>query len=135
NVYGAIGGVRPLHFLEDVDLYNRVVSEGYLVRHCLKTKVHTSTRTDSRCTEGFGAELRIWTEWEGVEYNVEGLSKLLMRFQINGLIQEYFTNKAEEILTNIAELACISIQELQELVDESKREEALQIKVEEHLNK
>lgn len=135
SVYGAVGGIRPLHFLEDVDLYNRVVSEGYFARHCLDSKVHTSTRTDSRCQEGFGAELRVWSEWEGVTYNVEGLEKLLLRYQIYRLIQDFFIRRSDKVLAKIAELSCMDMQDLQKLVEKSKREEALTIKVEEHLNK
>ena len=134
-VYGAIGGIRPLHFLEDVDLYNRVKSEGYLVRHCLKSKVFTSTRTDSRCQEGFGAELRVWTDWEGVAYNVEGLEKLLSRYEIYGLIKEYYKSTSTKLLSQIATLAQIDKHELQRMFNTSERAEAMIIKMEEHLNK
>lgn len=135
SIYKAVGGIRPLHFLEDVDLYNRVVSEGHFARHCLNSKVLTSTRTNSRCQEGFGAELRIWNEWVGVEYNVEGLLKLLLRFQIYDLIQKYYLNGEKSILSMISKLGCISINDLQRFVRESNRVEALTIKIQEHLNK
>lgn len=134
SVYGAIGGIRPMHFLEDVDLYNRLISEGYLARHCLDTKVFTSTRIDSRCQEGFGAELRVWTDWEGVEYNVEGLEKLLARYEIYGLARDLYKRKREVILSKIASLGHIQIEDLRKMYENSEREESLIVKLETHLN-
>lgn len=135
SVYAAVGGIKPLHFLEDVDLYNRVVGEGYLVRHCLDSKVKTSNRIDSRCQEGFGAELKVWTDWAGVAYNVEGLEKLLLRLSIYNLIRELYKEESPKILKRIAFLAYMDIQKLKELFKASPREESLIIKIEDHLNK
>src|SRR5690606_9971523 len=90
SVYKAIGGIQPLHFLEDVSLFNSVISKGYKVRHCMDTQVTTSTRIKPRCNEGFGAELRVWTEYEGVAYNVEGLEKLKCRYGIYRDIKEFY---------------------------------------------
>lgn len=134
SVYGAIGGIRPLHFLEDVDLYKRVVSEGFIVKHCLKCKVTTSTRIDSRCSEGFGAELRVWTDIEGVAYKVEGLLKLLLRYKIYKLLQEYYVFPTSNLMMEILELSSIEEKELMTMIKKSERVEALTIKMEAYLN-
>lgn len=134
SAYGAIGGIRPMHFLEDVDLYNRVVSAGLIARHCLKCKVITSTRIDSRCNEGFGAELRVWTDMEGVDYNVEGLEKLLIRYKIYSLLQEFYIIKSPHIFSEIIYRSLIGTEELEQMVQDSERVEALIIKMENYLN-
>lgn len=134
-VYGAIGGIKPLHFLEDVDMYNRVVGRGYIARHCMNSKVVTSTRIDSRCHEGFGAELRDWTEIDGVAYNVEGLEKLLARYEILGLIKNHFPISEEKHLLKISKLASLSMLDLKEMINQCQRVEALTIAMEEYLNK
>lgn len=133
-LYGAIGGIRPLHFLEDVDLYHRAVSLGYLARHCNEVKVTTSTRIGSRCQEGFGAELQVWTEFDGVQYNVEGLEKLSARYEIYRLIKEYYESQRLEILIEIASLAYLDLKELHQMFNENLHCEAMIIKIEKHLN-
>lgn len=135
GVYKAIGGIRPLHFLEDVDLYNRVVSEGFVARHCLNSTVITSTRIQSKCPEGFGAELRDWTYIEGVSYNVEGLQKLLLRFQIYIMIKRYFLSKSNSVFNRIAKLSLLDPNDLRILLESSPRVECLVLKMEAVLNK
>lgn len=134
HAYKAIGGISPLHFLEDVDMYNKVVSKGLVVRHCLKTKVTTSTRIESRCDEGFGAELRVWTQYYGVAYNVEGLEKLLNRYSIYHLIKMLYKSSSLEIFEKISELAHINIALLKIMFEESEQSESLIIKIENFLN-
>lgn len=134
QVYEAIGGIRPLHYLEDVNLYTKVVSEGYAVRHCMKTKVTTSTRLDFRCDEGFGEELLAWTENEGVAYNVEGLEKLWVRFGIYSSIKQLYNSYSEEILVRISEMASIDLTHLFKMFEQSDRFESLMIKMEKYLN-
>ena len=134
DVYKAIGGIKPIHFLEDVDMYYRVLSKGYVVRHCTKTKVTTSTRIDSRCGEGFGAELRVWTDFQGVEYNVEGLDKLLARFKIYQLTQSYYEHPCSEILLEIFDLSKMEIGEIQSLLNQPSKT-AAKMEMEQFLNK
>ncbi|WP_026449476.1 glycosyltransferase [Aequorivita capsosiphonis] len=134
QVYKAVGGINPLHFLEDVDLYNRVVSSGFKIRHCINSKVKTSTRIDSRCTEGFGAELRVWTDFEGVAYNVEGLDKLKSRYKIYNQIKDYFNNPSEVLLKNLCETAFIDKSQLLKMFHESSIPDSMIIKMEKYLN-
>jgi hypothetical protein len=124
KVYKAIGGIQPLHFLEDVDMYNRVVGQGFAVRHCMETRVTTSTRIDSRCNEGFGAELKIWTEWQGVSYNLEGLEKLKTRFEIYKLLQQFYHVPNIELLETISQLAETDRVTLLEMLHKHKNPEA-----------
>lgn len=102
HVYQNIGGIMPLSFLEDVDLYNRVVENGYVVRHCMNSIVTTSVRINSRCDEGFGAELKVWSENEGIPYCVEGLEKLKSRYQIYALVKDYYQNPSQHILEELS---------------------------------
>ncbi|MGJ8593862.1 MAG: glycosyltransferase [Aquaticitalea sp.] len=134
NVYNAVGGIQPLHFLEDVDLYNRVVSLGIAVRHCMDTIVTTSTRIDSRCGEGFGAELKIWSEWEGVSYNVEGLQKLLMRFKIHTLLNQFYSVPNIELFEPICEIAETNKESLLRLIHTYKNPEAALIAIQHFLD-
>lgn len=134
HLYGILGGIRPLHFLEDVDLYDRAVSRGYLARHCNEVKVTTSTRIGSRCEEGFGAELQVWTDHVGVQYNVEGLKKLSARYEIYALIKEFYQSPTSDVLMEIASLAYVDIEELKEMLLENQHCEAMIIKIEKHLN-
>ncbi|MGC1630656.1 MAG: glycosyltransferase family 2 protein [Gelidibacter sp.] len=133
-VYNAVGGIKPLHFLEDVDLYNRVYSAGFSIRHCMNTTVHTSVRTDSRCDEGFGAELKVWSDYDDVDYNVESLDKLICRYKIYHLIAEYYQFPNQKILTAIHDLSYIEIEKIRDLFNRCERQEAMVIKIQELLN-
>lgn len=134
NAYAAIGGIRPLHFLEDVDLYHRVISHGFLARHCKDSIVKTSTRIDSRCVEGFGAELKVWSDFEGVAYNVEGLDKLLVRFKIYNLIHQLYRLNTEDIFIQLEILSIIDLEEIKTMFSTSSIAEAMIIKMEKFLN-
>lgn len=134
HAYQAIGGIRPLHFLEDVDLFNRVVGQGFLIRHCMDVKVTTSTRTDARCDEGFGAELRVWTEYDGVSYNVEGIKKLRVRYLIYKLIMAYYKAPSNQVLKNISELAFIDVKHLKSEFEVCTLPEAMVVSMERYLN-
>lgn len=133
-VYDDVGGISLLYFLEDLDLYHRVVKKGYPIRHCVKTKVVTSTRIDSRCTDGFGAEMRVWTKQEGIPYNVEGLNKLLVRYMIYQLVQELFVFPSNEIINRISRYALIDRKSLLRMYEQSGRYEEMLIPMEKYLN-
>lgn len=135
QVYQKVGGLRPLHFLEDVDLFYRVREYGFSVRHCLKTKVTTSTRIDSRCSEGFGAELNVWTAIDGVPYNVEGLHKIILRNKIYSLAKKYFFKPLESIRQLLQQMAMISEDELMTMRQNSRNHNSMAIKMEQYLNK
>lgn len=135
HIYEAIGGIRPLHFLEDVDLYYRIIGAGYSVRHCMNSVVTTSTRTDSRCNEGFGAELRDWTEIEGVSYNVESLNKLSLRYEIFSLIKQLYQSPSTRIFDKIGGFAMINPKDLNEMFLKCERYEAMVVNMENYLNK
>ncbi len=133
GVYDAIGGIKPLHFLEDVDMFNTVFGNGYKIRHSNNVVVTTSTRLDPRCDEGFGAELRVWNEFDGVEYNVEGLTKLLLRYSIYQLIQHFYQKPSTEILLEICEKAQIDFNTITEMFTNCERYEAMIVKMEKYL--
>ncbi|QAA80911.1 glycosyltransferase [Aequorivita sp. H23M31] len=133
KAYGAIGGIRPMHFLEDVDLYNRAVGQGYKARHCNNTIVTTSTRIDSRCSEGFGAELKDWAHIPGVSYYVEGLEKLLIRYSIYNLIKRLFLSYSENIISEIIRLSHIKKEELERFYNIPLNYESWVIAMDEHL--
>src|SRR5690625_1660774 len=134
HVYQAVGGIRPLHFLEDVDLFKRVRRQGYIIKHCLKSRVTTSTRINARCLEGFGAELKIWSEINEVTYNVEGLNKLLLRFKIYTSIENYFNSYSKPILLEISSMSGMNLLDLIELVRKNPKKEHLIFAMENYLN-
>ena len=134
HVYESIGGIAPLSFLEDVDLFNRVVEKGFMVKHCMKTMVQTSIRIDSRCKEGFGAELKVWTENDGIPYCVEGLKKLQERFEIYRLIKGYYKRPSQDSLMRIAKLSHLNKNEIAVLLSKFSRYEAMVIYVKQHLD-
>lgn len=105
DVYKKVGGISLLSFLEDVDLYNKVAAQGYVVKHCMDAIVTTSVRIHSRCDEGFGAELKVWSEHEGIPYCVEGLQKLKLRFGIYKAIHKYYENRSLPIFNFICKQA------------------------------
>lgn len=135
GVYDAIGGIKPLHFLEDVDMFNNVFSKGYKIRHSNNVVVTTSTRLDPRCNEGFGAELRVWNEFDGVEYNVEGLNKLLIRYNIYQLIRQFYKKPSNEILLEICNKAKIDFNQITDMFSNSEIWEAMIVKMENYLLK
>ena len=133
HVYKSIGGIAPLSFLEDVDLFNRVVENGYIVKHCMKTIVKTSIRINSRCEEGFGAELRVWTENDGIPYCVEGLTKLQARFEIYRLIKHHYKNPSQASLLQLSKLSLLNKKEIDLLLTRFSRYEAMMIYMKQHL--
>ncbi|RXJ44364.1 glycosyltransferase [Gelidibacter gilvus] len=132
-VYQSVGGITPLPFLEDVDLFNRVVEQGFVVKHCMDTIVKTSVRINSRCDEGFGAELKVWTENDGIPYRVEGLNKLKSRFGIYDLIKRYYENPSQEALIKISKLSHLKKKEVALLLSRFKRYETMMIYMKQHL--
>ncbi|SDB63097.1 Glycosyl transferase family 2 [Flavobacteriaceae bacterium MAR_2010_188] len=133
SVYNKIGGIRPMSFLEDVDLYNRIASLDYKIRHCIKSKVTTSTRIEPRCEEGFGAELRVWSEMEGVEYNVEGLHKLLERFNIYKMIFELYKNPTPALVEDLSNAARTDHFGLSEMRKQAANPKAMIVQMDKHL--
>lgn len=132
--YQAIGGIRPLHFLEDVDLYKRVIAEGFSTRHCLKTRVTTSVRINSRCSEGFGAELKVWSEQKGVAYKVESLEKLFVRFQIYSLIKKLYLSPSDNVFSQISRLSLMDENQIKKLYSEEEKFPAMLMKMENYLD-
>ncbi len=132
-VYQCVGGITPLPFLEDVDLFNRVVQKGFIVKHCLDTIVTTSVRINSRCDEGFGAELKVWTENDGIPYRVEGLNKLKSRFGIYHLIKQYYENPSQEGLIRISKLSHLKKKDVALLLSQFTRYETMMIYMKKHL--
>lgn len=135
EVYQKIGGMKPLHFLGDVDFYKRVILAGYKVRHSLKAIVNTSTRINSRCTEGFGAELKVWTEWQGVGYEVEGLEKLISRFEMYQKIAQNFHSPSFETVKELMELSGVELKSIEGCFKESPNFRAAIISFEDHLDR
>ena len=134
HVYQSVGGIAPLPFLEDVDLFNKVVEKGYVVKHCMDTIVTTSVRINSRCEEGFGAELKVWTENDGIPYRVEGLHKLNSRFEIYGLIKQYYEKPSQETLVKISKLSQLKKKDIALLLSQFDRYETMMIYMKKHLN-
>ncbi|MEO8774415.1 MAG: glycosyltransferase family 2 protein [Gelidibacter sp.] len=133
HIYQSIGGIAPLSFLEDVDLFNRVVEKGHYVKHCMETIVKTSVRINSRCIEGFGAELLVWTENVGIAYCVEGLKKLKMRFEIYSLIKTYYKSPSQDTLISISKLSHLKKKEVALLLSRYTKYEGMMIFMKQHL--
>lgn len=133
KVYQAIGGMKPLHFLEDVDFYQRSIAAGFLAKHSLRIKVFTSARTDSRCSEGFGAELQVWKNNDGIPYRVESYKKLCSRFEMYARIREYFQKPSKSIRDKISTSGKIPIEDLHPILNQTHFAAAV-ISLEKYLN-
>ncbi len=103
DVYDGVGGMPPIGFCEDIAFYDLVVWGGHKVRHCPLTKVTTSGRIDPRTPWGFGAELRVWSENDTCDLEVEGLLALLERFAIYRLVEQYCDRPEKSDLCSIAQ--------------------------------
>ena len=58
DAYWRVGGFRPLHVGEDVDLVGRLVEAGALLAWDAHNAVRTSDRSDCRARGGFGDYVR-----------------------------------------------------------------------------
>ena len=107
GVYTKVDGIPPLQELEDIALYDKVCQHGFLVRHCLKTKVVTSSRLDGRVSRGFGSELKMYNQLSAINYKVEGLQQLLAKFIIFEEIRNYYRTFSEAHIINISSITSI----------------------------
>jgi hypothetical protein len=60
DVYGAVGGIPPISFREDVAFVTRAVARGYRLRHPLDVRVDVSARLDGRARGGMADCLKAW---------------------------------------------------------------------------
>ncbi|MBU3025219.1 glycosyltransferase family 2 protein [Zobellia galactanivorans] len=98
NVYGAIGGILPKGFREDIALYQSVRSAGFKVRHCPDTIVSTSGRQTSKTPEGFGSEIKLWNGSKRISYKVEGLDSILAKSRVFKAIHRYYRNPTKQAM-------------------------------------
>jgi len=104
DVYRSIGGMPPKGFLEDIALYDAVCEQGHKIRHCPYTIVVTSCRLTPRAPWGFGSELRDWTEAEDIFFQVEGLNRLLEKFDVFEKVRRYVKKSSSHLVNEICQI-------------------------------
>lgn len=102
DVYLEVGGMPPKGFLEDIALYEAVCAAGYKIRHCPYTIVTTSCRLTPRAPSGFGAELRDWNGAKCIFFEVEGLERLLAKFQLFEAIRCHYRSPSRKSILYIS---------------------------------
>ncbi|MFV8226478.1 glycosyltransferase [Christiangramia aquimixticola] len=131
KVYKAIGGIPPLDCFEDIALYQKVISEGYSVKHAFSPIVTTSCRSKSRVPGGFGSQIRNWSRSKSE--TVEGFSKLSQRFKAFAEIREYYRNPSLRLFNSICSRLYISSKDLEDLIEKHQKHTALIIYLENNL--
>lgn len=134
DVYNDINGIDPLGFCEDVAFYDKVIWNGYAVRHCPMTMVTTSGRTEARAPWGFGAELHHWNEGVTKEIQVENLKTLLVRLEIYHSMWNYARNGNESDLQFAIHGSGIDCEKLLSHVQKFSQQRALFLRLEKDLD-
>ncbi|WP_026933135.1 glycosyltransferase [Christiangramia echinicola] len=98
SVYIKLGGMPPIACLEDIALYQKVISNGYKVKHCSAPIVTTSCRSSSRVPGGFGTQIKNWSN--SLQESVEGLEKLTERFKAYSEIRSYYEKPSNGLLNS-----------------------------------
>lgn len=107
KTYLNIGGIKPLDYFEDIELYENVISNGFKVRHDNNLVVKTSSRLNSRTDMGFGNELNYWTAHniQVQDYEVEGVDRLNYKYKIYKELRKLFgANEIDSIHSNLHNL-------------------------------
>lgn len=135
RAYQKIGGMPQLKTLEDIGLYEQVLYHGMHVRHCLDTVVTTSARLDSRVIDGFGYELNAWAKSETYqrETKVEGLDKLVKKFEAYEWVKQCFLRQDTYLLRRIARRLCMDIQEVKQLFNSCMHYQQMVLELEKKL--
>ncbi|MFV8282641.1 glycosyltransferase [Christiangramia marina] len=115
SVYKKIGGIPPIPCLEDIALYQKVISYGYHIKHAMEPIVTTSCRSSSRVQGGFGSQIQNWSASK--TENVEGFAKLRKRFTAFAEIKQYYSQPSEELLNSIGHRLKIQKQALLSLIE------------------
>jgi len=131
SVYKQLGGIPPLACLEDIALYQRVISFGYKVKHSFNPVVTTSCRSVSRVPGGFGTQIETWSS-NKIEI-VEGLDKLIARFKAFTEIRQYYQQPKQDLLISISKRLQFKISEIISLVHIHPGSSSLIIKLENNL--
>ncbi|TQI71415.1 glycosyl transferase family 2 [Gramella sp. Hel_I_59] len=130
-VYKNIGGIPPIACLEDIALYQKVISSGYAVKHAMEPMVTTSCRSSSRVPGGFGSQIQNWSASK--TENVEGYAKLRERFTAFAEIRQYYSQPFEELLNSIGHRLKIQKQMLRSLIEKHHSSNSLVIYLENFL--
>jgi len=130
-VYKNIGGIPPIACLEDIALYQKVISSGYSIKHAMEPMVTTSCRSSSRVPGGFGSQIQNWSASK--TENVEGYAKLRERFMAFAEIRQYYSQSSEELLNSIGHRLKIQKQTLRSLIEEHHSSNSLVIYLENFL--
>ena len=131
SVYKNIGGIPPIACLEDIALYQKVISSGYAIKHAMEPKVTTSCRSSSRVQGGFGSQIQNWSASK--TENVEGYDKLRERFTAFDEIEQYYSQTSEELRNSIGHRLKIQKQTLLSLIENHDSSNSLVIYLEKFL--
>ena len=131
SVYKNIGGIPPIACLEDIALYQKVISSGYAIKHAMEPKVTTSCRSSSRVQGGFGSQIQNWSASK--TENVEGYDKLRERFMAFAEIEQYYSQTSEELRNSIGHRLKIQKQMLLSLIENHDSNNSLVIYLENFL--
>ncbi|MEH6408220.1 MAG: glycosyltransferase [Leeuwenhoekiella sp.] len=125
--YKKIGGMPPLHNLEDIAMFDLVVSHGFVTKHCIKTIVTTSTRKVPRAPSGFGDQLMKWSVLDDKKdtCNVQSLERLKVKFKAFEMIRNFYTSRESQLIFEIAALIDLPVEKVQELYDKNERYQSL----------
>ncbi|MGA8854398.1 MAG: glycosyltransferase [Christiangramia sp.] len=127
-VYKKIGGIPPLPCLEDIALYQQVISHGFQVKHSSAPVVITSCRSSSRVVGGFGTQIKNWTASQ--TECVEGYEKLTERFTAYAEIRKYYQNQSSEILNSLSSRIYFEPSVIKSLIQNHVRSSSLIIHLE-----
>jgi len=128
SVYKNIGGIPPIACLEDIALYQKVISHGYRVKHAMEPIVTTSCRSSSRVEGGFGDQIKNWSTSQTEK--VEGLSKLKQRFTAFAEIRKYYKDPSQELLTSISHKLKLQEEKIQTLFENHDNSNSMYIYLE-----
>lgn len=98
SVYKQLGGMPPLACFEDIALYQKVISNGFKVKHSNTPIVTTSCRRSSRVPGGFGSQIKSWSNSKTEP--VEGFKKLSERFKAYAEIRNYYQYPSSGLLNS-----------------------------------
>ncbi|MDT0677524.1 glycosyltransferase [Autumnicola musiva] len=131
SVYREVGGMPPLACFEDIALYQKVISNGFKVKHSSKPVVTTSCRSSGRVPGGFGSQIKNWSESK--TESVESLKKLNERFKAFAEIREYYQNPSANLLNSFCFRLRMQASDMQVLLQNHIRSSSLIIYLEQTL--
>lgn len=132
SVYKKLGGIPPLACFEDIALYQKVISQGFRVKHSYTPIVTTSCRSSSRVSGGFGTQINNWSNAK--KENVEGFKKLSERFKAFAEIRDYYQNPTFSLLNSFCSRLHFQPLTMKSLLRNHVRSSSLIIYLEHKLN-